>query len=140
MKSTLLFVLVFIGSAAAIFFAIAPGSYGAAHWYERYAAAAAERAEQDRLHTAAIAKQQAMDDEIKRFIRELQCDSIRTEQSDQAPSSMIWPLHLLIACALGRTAIFVGLQNEHLSRIISCGCRFGDDFVDRGRSGKGDRP
>jgi hypothetical protein len=67
MKSAALFTIVFLGSAAVIFFAIAPGSYGAGYWYERYSAAAAERAEQDRLHTAAIAKQQAKDDEIKRI-------------------------------------------------------------------------
>ena len=69
MKSAALFVLVFIGigSAALIFWAIAPGSYGFRYWYERYAAAAAERAEHDRVQTAALAEQRAKDDEIKRI-------------------------------------------------------------------------
>jgi hypothetical protein len=50
-----------------IFWVLAPGSYGFRYWYERYAAAAAERAEHDRVQTAALAEQRAKDDEIKRI-------------------------------------------------------------------------
>jgi hypothetical protein len=63
MKSALLFVLIFLAGVAVIF-AIAPA---AARWYERYAAAAAERADHDRVQSIALAEQRAKDDEIKRI-------------------------------------------------------------------------